>query len=72
VTNQTAKTISGVHVRAEYMSLAANNIRGFPDEWKWRTSLPPGGEQIFELQNYFQEKGLNGYFDDLAIIGWAV
>lgn len=72
VTNQDQRTISAVHLRVEYFVLSAANDRGFEDEWTWQTAIPPGGQQAFELQDYFRQKGLTGYFTDDSIIGWAV
>lgn len=72
VRNNGTKKIASVHLRAEYMALTTNNIRGFADEWKWATSILPDQEHTLELQDYFRQKGLVGYFNDESIIGWAV
>lgn len=72
MTNRTEKSISRLRLRAEYFALAVNNDRGFPDEWTWTDPIPGGVEKTLELQGFFEEKHLTGYFHDQAILGWAV
>jgi len=72
VSNHTGKVISGLRLRAEYLVFTVNNIHGFPDEWTWTEPIGRGEEKTLELQDFFREKGLTGYFHDNAIIAWAV
>jgi plastocyanin len=70
--NQSERTISAFHLRAEYFTGAGRLLQGFPDEWKWDVRIPPSSEKTVELQQYFKDKGLLGYFNDSSIRGWAV
>jgi hypothetical protein len=72
VANRAAKPLVGLRLRVEYFSRTVNNDRGFPDEWTWTERIPGGAEQTLELQTFFEEQHLTGYFHSQEIIGWAV
>ena len=72
VANHAAKAISGLRLRVEYFSLAVNNDRGFPTEWTWTEPIARGAEKTLQLQAFFEEQHLTGYFHSQTILGWAV
>lgn len=70
--NSGLKSIRKIELQAEYLSGGVQNIHGFPDLWKWEMNVKPGEEKMLEFQDYFRQKGMTGFFNDRAILGWAV